>query len=67
MLPVVINYLYMLLGSYVALKCRKQVLFEVEKRWLTAAAFFPVPVLLLSGVQMLLPPGLPSMQAGAIP
>ena len=66
MVPVVINYVYMLLGSYVALKCRKHALLEVERRWLTAAAFFPVPVLLFSGVQMLLPPGLPSMQAGVL-
>ncbi len=66
LLPVVIHYSYMVLGSYVALACRKQVLLEVERRWLLAAAFFPVPVLLLSGMQVLLPPGLPSLQAGVL-
>lgn len=66
MLPVAINYAYMVLGSCVALACRKHALLEVERRWLLTAAFFPVPVLLLSGLQVLLPPGLPSMQAGVL-
>ena len=64
--PVALNYLYMLLGSYVALQCRKEALLAVDKRRFAAAAFFPVPVLVLSGLQVLLPPGLPSMQAGVL-
>lgn len=63
---VLLNYLYMLLGSYVALKCRKEAVLSLDKRRFAAVAMFPIPVLLLSGLQMLLPPGLPAMQGGVL-
>ncbi|MBP3736160.1 MAG: GGDEF domain-containing protein [Lachnospiraceae bacterium] len=66
LLPVLMNYCYMLLGSYVALTCRKEALLTIDKRRFTVAALFPVPVLFLSGAQMLLPPGLPTMQGGVL-
>ena len=66
MLPVLINYAYMLLGSVVALRCRKETLLTIDKRRFAVAATFPIPVFFISGVQMLLPPGLPAMQGGVL-
>lgn len=63
---VLLNYLYMLFGSYVAIKCRREALLPIDKRRYTVAALFPLPVLVLSGIQMLLPPGFPSMQGGVL-
>lgn len=63
---VALNYIYMLLGSYVALKCRNEATLSLDKRRFTVAALFPLPVLLLSGAQILLPPGLPAMQGGVL-
>ena len=59
---VIVNYSYMLLGSYVALRCRRDALLAMDRRRFTVAALFPVPILLLSGLQLLLPPGLPAME-----
>lgn len=61
---IIANYAYMLLASYVALRCRKDALLTMDKRRYGAIALFPVPVLVLSGIQLLLPPGLPAMQGG---
>ena len=66
MYSVVGNYLYMLLGSFVALRCRKDAPLSMDKRRFSAAALFPVPVLFLSLAQMILPPGLPGMQGGVL-
>lgn len=64
--PIILNYLYMILGSYIALRCRREALLTIEKNRYGIAALFPVPVLLLSGVQVILPPGLPTMQGGVL-
>ena len=63
---VLFNYIYMLLGSYVALKCRKESVLTIDKRRFLIAAFFPVPILVLSALQIILPPGLPAMQGGVL-
>lgn len=63
---ILLNYSYMLLGSYVALRCRKEALLTMDKRRFGVAALFPVPVLILSAAQMILPPGLPAMQGGVL-
>ncbi|MBO5565285.1 MAG: GGDEF domain-containing protein [Lachnospiraceae bacterium] len=63
---VLLNYSYMVLGSVIALILRKRALLTIDKRRYAVAAFFPVPVLILSGIQMVLPPGVPTMQGGVL-
>lgn len=63
---IIMNYSYLLLGSYVALRCRKEALLSMDKRRFTVAALFPVPILILSATQLILPPGLPAMQGGVL-
>ena len=63
---VVANYAYMLLGSFAALRCMRDALLTMDKRRFGAAALFPVPVLVLSLAQVLLPPGLPGIQGGVL-
>ena len=57
MLPVVTNYAYMLLGSFIAIQCMKEAMLTIDKRRFLLAALFPVPILIFSAVQMMLPPG----------
>ena len=66
MAPVAMNYSYMLLGSAVALACRKDAILSSHRRQFLVAALFPVPVLVFSAMQMLLPPGLPTMEGGVL-
>lgn len=61
-----INYAYMLLGSYAALRARKEAQLTTDKRRLSVAAFFPLPILVLTFVQLMLPPGLPAFQGGVL-
>ena len=63
---ILLNYAYMLLGSYVALRSRKEALLTMDKRRFTVAAFFPVPIFVLTIAQLILPPGLPAMQGGVL-
>lgn len=66
MLPVLVQFGYSIIASCVALRCRHESALTEEKRRYGVAAFFPVPALLLASVQMILPPGLPSMQGGVL-
>ena len=66
MFPVVTNYAYMLLGSFIAIQCMKEAMLTIDKRRFLLAALFPVPILIFSAVQMMLPPGLPLMQGGVL-
>lgn len=61
-----INYIYMLLGTYAALVARKEAQLTSDKRRLGVAALFPAPILLLTTVQLLMPPGLPAFQGGVL-
>ena len=61
-----LNYGYMLLGSYVALRCRKKALLTMDRRRFGVAALFPVPIFVFTGAQMILPPGLPGLQGGVL-
>ena len=63
---VVVNYLYMLLGSFAALRSRREALLTMDRNRYTAAALFPIPVLLFSLTQMMLPPGFPGIQGGVL-
>lgn len=66
MLPVVINYAYMLLGSFVALQCMRNALMTIDKNRYLLASLFPVPVLIFSAVQLIIPPGLPMSHGGVL-
>lgn len=66
LLPVIVNYSYMVLGSYIALRCMKNTLLTVDKRRYLLAALFPVPVLIFATVQMIIPPGLPMAHGGVL-
>jgi len=62
----IINYSYVLLGSYVALRARKEATLTADKRRFGVAALFAVPIVVLTAIQLALPPGLPAMQGGVI-
>jgi diguanylate cyclase (GGDEF)-like protein len=62
----IINYTYVLLGSYVALRARKEATLTADKRRFGVAALFAVPIVVLTAIQLALPPGLPAMQGGVI-
>ena len=66
MVPVVVNYAYMVIGSYIALQCSRDALLTVDKKRFTLAALFPVPILIASAIQLMLPPGLPLMHGGVL-
>ena len=66
MVPVVVNYAYMVIGSYIALQCSRDALLTVDKKRFTLAALFPVPILIASAIQLTLPPGLPLMHGGVL-
>lgn len=61
-----LNYTYVLLGSYVALYARKHAQLTADKRRFAVAAFFAVPIVILTAIQLALPPGLPAMQGGVM-
>ena len=61
-----INYAYMLMGSYAALVARKEAQLTSDKKRLSVAAFFPLPILALTLIQLMLPPGLPAFQGGVL-
>ena len=61
-----INYAYMLMGTYAALVARKEAQLTTDKNRLAVAAFFPLPILMLTFLQLVLPPGLPAFQGGVL-
>lgn len=65
-LSFIINYTYVLLGSYVALRARKEASLTADKKRFGVAALFAVPIVVLTAIQLALPPGLPAMQGGVI-
>ncbi|MBQ7146740.1 MAG: GGDEF domain-containing protein [Lachnospiraceae bacterium] len=65
-LSFLMNYVFTMLGSYAALAARKEALLSVDKKRLAVAAFFPVPIIVLTAIQFVLPPGLPAMQGGVM-
>ena len=65
-LSFIINYTYVLLGSYVALRARKDSSLTADRRRFGVAALFAVPIVVLTAIQLALPPGLPAMQGGVI-
>lgn len=65
-LSFIINYTYVLLGSYVALRARKEASLTADKKLFGVAALFAVPIVVLTAIQLALPPGLPAMQGGVI-
>ena len=62
----VINYTYILLGSLVALSARREATLTTDKRRLAVSAIFPLPILILTLIQLVLPPGLPAFQGGVL-
>ena len=66
MVPVVVNYAYMVLGSYIALQCSREALLTIDKKRFLLASLFPVPILIFSAIQLALPPGLPLMHGGIL-
>ena len=61
-----ISLFYLILASLIALRCRKDALFTMDKKRFGVIALFPVPVMVLAIVQFMLPPGLPGAPGGAL-
>ncbi len=62
----IMNYIFTLMGSYVTLQSRKEAQLLSDKRRLFVAALFPVPIIVFTVIQFMLPPGLPAMQGGVM-